>query len=122
MGSLAQAENLQMRTMHHNIRKIRILNSFFLQRLYHDNENTYVYEKVKRWTRHYDVFNEDILITIHNQNNVHWAIVVVDFNKRFIVYLDQMNKSQNHDFIVDVMFKWLEDEAKEHNDYRPSFT
>ena len=55
---LAQNENIRMRSLCMNAPKIRFLNTFFMAKLF-DSMKQYDYNAVKRWTRRFNVFEEE---------------------------------------------------------------
>ncbi|XP_043916648.1 sentrin-specific protease 2-like isoform X2 [Protopterus annectens] len=67
------------------------------------------YQAVRRWTKGVDLFEKEIvLIPLHL--GVHWALMVIDFRKKTIKYLDSMAKRNNSACCL--LLQYLEEESK----------
>jgi len=66
---------LQDRNASSNRKQNHFFNSFFLTKLLDDETKQYDYEKVRKWTKHFDVFACDKLFFPYNYERQHWAQV-----------------------------------------------
>jgi sentrin-specific protease 1 len=83
-------------------------NSFFVSKLM---ENGYDYAKVKRWTKKFDVFEQDKIFFPVNLSNTHWTMAVVFVQKKEIHYYDSMSGAGRSQ--LNALLNWIVDEAKE---------
>lgn len=65
--------------------KVRILTTHPLKQLV-----LLGYDKVKHWTKNFDVFDADMVMFPVNMKNEHWTLVNVDFRRRSVLYYDSM--------------------------------
>ena len=80
--------------------KCHFFSTFFYGMLYYNN-GRYDYPRVRRWTSKIDLFSFDkVIIPLHLGN--HWALAVINMNRKRIEYYDSM--SYRNDQCVEVNF------------------
>lgn len=79
---------------------VHAFNTFF----YHTKLKPKGYESVKRWTNNIDIFSHD-LVVVPIFYGVHWTLVIIDFNKKAMIYYDSLmveNDKKCHDTLKDL--------------------
>ncbi|KAI9136038.1 hypothetical protein BKA69DRAFT_1129484 [Paraphysoderma sedebokerense] len=89
--------------------KIHLFNSFFYSKLT-SNGKSYIYSNVQRWTRKFDLFNQELIIIPINFYNTHWALAYIDFRKDEITILDSMPNKVRGEKVVRTLKRYLLDE------------
>jgi Ulp1 family protease len=84
-------------------------NSFFVSKLLEGNK--YNYAMVKRWTKRFDVFEQEKIVFPVNLGNTHWTLAVVYLQQKKIVYHDSMSGSGQKQ--LDALMQWVIDEGRE---------
>lgn len=96
--------------------KVKIMNSFFYSKLVEfdrrQRTSVYNYQRVRRWTRRFDVFSYDIMLIPINQQNLHWTLGVIDFKNKTVKHLDSMGTGGSPK-VREHLLTWLADEAKD---------
>eukprot|EP01133_Synstelium_polycarpum_P006709 gene6709-7802_t len=86
--------------------KCHFFNTFFYQLLCNNN-GTYSYQRVKRWTAKVDIFTYDkVLIPVHMGN--HWCLSVINIKEKKLEYFDSL--SGDNYVCLQKLRKYLEDE------------
>jgi sentrin-specific protease 1 len=70
--------------------RIHMFNSFFYSNLTNPKLG---YDKVRRWSRRFDVFAMDMVLFPVNLSNLHWVLGIINFKKKQIEYYDSFGKS-----------------------------
>ncbi|EDW04455.1 GH23254 [Drosophila grimshawi] len=65
--------------------RVYAMNTFFVPSLLKG------YKNVSRWTRHVDIFKEDMILVPVHVDNVHWCMAIIDMSKNMISYYDSFN-------------------------------
>ncbi len=84
-------------------------NSFFVSKLLEGGR--YDYSKVKRWTKKFDVFEQEKIFFPVNLSNTHWTMAVIFVQKKEIHYYDSMSGSGQRQ--LNALLDWIVDEARE---------
>ncbi|KAM9983118.1 hypothetical protein ACTFIZ_005714 [Dictyostelium cf. discoideum] len=88
--------------------KCHFFNTFFYPKLCNDN-HTYNYEKVRRWTARINLFEMDkIIIPIHLGN--HWCLAVINFKAKQFEYYDSLLGSNKE--CLKKLRKYISDEME----------
>ncbi|KAK5582421.1 hypothetical protein RB653_004006 [Dictyostelium firmibasis] len=88
--------------------KCHFFNTFFYPKLCNDN-HTYNYEKVRRWTARVNLFEMDkIIIPIHLGN--HWCLAVINFKAKQFEYYDSLLGSNKE--CLTKLRKYISDEMQ----------
>lgn len=94
--------------------KIKIMNSFFYAKLVEydrrQRKSVYNYQRVRRWTRRFDVFSFDMMLIPINQQNLHWTLGVVHFENKTVEHLDSMGTGGSPK-VREHLLSWVFDEA-----------
>ncbi|KAN0022515.1 hypothetical protein ACTFIU_004709 [Dictyostelium citrinum] len=91
--------------------KCHFFNTFFYPKLCNDN-GTYNYEKVRRWTARVNLFEMDkIIIPIHLGN--HWCLAVINFKAKQFEYYDSLLGSNKE--CLRKLRKYISDEMENKN-------
>ncbi|KAM6356285.1 sentrin-specific protease 2-like [Alca torda] len=84
---------------------VHAFSSFFYEKLASGG-----YKAVRRWTRHVDIFQKDIILVPINLR-LHWTLAVIDTRKKTIKYFDSLG--QAGDKICETLLKYLQEESHE---------
>lgn len=88
--------------------KCHFFNTFFYQLLCNNN-GTYNYDRVKKWTNSIDIFSFDkVIMPIHLGN--HWCCAVINFKDKRIEYFDSL--LGNNPECISKLRRYLQDEMK----------
>ena len=83
-------------------------NSFFFVKLLGDDQRSYNYAGVRRWTKRFDIFQKKYVCIPVNLGNMHWTLIVIDVQHKVIRYFDSMN-GQGYDYL-NATLRYLKDE------------
>ena len=77
-----------------NNKRIHSFSSFFFVKLLRKGEAVegYLFSKVRRWTKHIDNSNLDIIFIPVNITNQHWTLVLIDILSKTIIYYDSFRR------------------------------
>ena len=89
-AALLQARDDRLCTGDSKMQKSLFLNSFFIASLVGANCGSFDYASVERWTKDVDLFSLRLVIAIVNQGNMHWSLVVFDFERKTIRFYDSL--------------------------------
>ena len=83
----------------------------FYAKLFENDE--YVYKNVKRWTkrRKLDVSSLDIILVPIHVSNMHWALAILDTQKKKAQYFDSLGHS--NETCLDNLVRWYQDEMRD---------
>ncbi|KAF2071588.1 hypothetical protein CYY_007097 [Polysphondylium violaceum] len=88
--------------------KCHFFNTFFYQLLCNNN-GTYNYDRVKKWTNSIDIFSlEKVILPIHLGN--HWCCAVINFKEKLIQYYDSL--LGDNPACLSKLRRYLQDEMK----------
>ena len=73
----------------------------------------YDFSSVKKWTKKLNIFDLDTIFIPINKNNKHWALCVVNFCDREVIYYDSLGFNDTR--CLDNIERYLIDEYKEKN-------
>jgi sentrin-specific protease 1 len=77
------------------------------------NLKKYNYNSVKKWKQKIDIFSMKKIFFPINISECHWAFVLINFEMKEIQYYDSLDYLGNK--FTKVLYKWLQDEAKNRN-------
>ncbi|KAH8049907.1 hypothetical protein JL722_11691 [Aureococcus anophagefferens] len=83
-------------------------NSFFIPKLMGTDARSYNYAGVKRWTKKFDLFSRKRVFAPVNVGNMHWCLIMVDFELQQVRYFDSMGGGG--DAYLRAMIQYLKDE------------
>lgn len=88
--------------------KVYTMNTYFFTRLCQG------YSKIKNWTKKVDLFEYDLLVIPVHHQEMHWAVIVVDFRVPGVFYYDSL-KGEDEEVIqskalLSMVLNYLKDE------------
>lgn len=98
-----------------NAQSVHFFSSFFLAKLFFDNQCKVVYDSVRRWTMpnklkkaghgKANILQCALLVAPCNLHNQHWCMVVVDIQRKQLLYLDpkHVRESVDHYSVAEIM-------------------
>ncbi|KAL7752301.1 hypothetical protein RI367_002347 [Sorochytrium milnesiophthora] len=91
--------------------RVHIFSSFFLTQLYTLSADLYQYDRVARWTKNVRLCDMHSVIIPVNYTNSHWALAVIDLQRKVIRYHDSLVAFlQRAQRICAVLLQYLADE------------
>jgi sentrin-specific protease 1 len=92
--------------------KVFIFESSFMSVLLRDN--TYDYERVKRWTtkRDINIFENNFLLVPAHVSGNHWILLVANLRERVVTVMNSLDEREKYLNLKEVLVTYLEDEFK----------
>lgn len=88
------------------------MSTFFYSKLTNNNR-TYFYPNVKRWTKNVDLFSKDkVIIPVHL--GMHWVLAVINIRDRRLEYYDSMlHETHTASLILENLRRYIQDEHQD---------
>lgn len=110
--SLLRARNL-LDSSTTSKKKSFFFNSFFFFKLFDMDTKKYTYDNVKRWSKSFNIFEQEMVFIPINIGNAHWVLIVIFIILEKIEYYDSTGGGGCATIYLNIILKYLEDEAKD---------